>query len=525
MKKSLMLILSLVFSVIASAANPAQPFLPSDNIQDPNCVPSDSNCYVTTMTGTIIDGGNSTGNTLTIGTNDSQALQFETDGLTRLTVLANGNVGIGTASPVARLMISADTVASTTDLLSLTSSSGSTRYLLVGSNGKVAIGTATVASTNSQFVVASQMSIGSNGTSDGIDGGIWFGALGGNATGESIASKRTAGVGQFGINLNTGYTTRLHVSSGGNIGIGTSSPAQILHIKAVTSGQALLVEGATGGYANIDIRGDRTSGNLGGWRAFRSGDTSSFFEINPLADRSGTVFNTGNGSTAATSKMIFTQAGFLGIGTTTPADMLQVFGDIRVGTTGTNGCVKDFSGTVITGTCSSDERLKTNVTDLTDGYLDKMVRLKTVTYNWNSVAQDINKVDTSVTNYGLLAQNVESVFPELVTTDSNGYKQVNYSRLPLYLLKSLQELAVKVSSLFDGTGKIKSKEITVEKMCIEEVCITKDQLKAILQTAGTNQVVHINTAPTTPDPVIEVPATTTDPVVDAPATTTEETSQ
>ena len=57
--------------------------------------------------------------------------------------------------------------------------------------------------------------------------------------------------------------------------------------------------------------------------------------------------------------------GNVGIGTFTEiptiADKLQVFGDIRVGTTGTNGCIKDFGGT-IAGSCSSDRRFKKDIT-------------------------------------------------------------------------------------------------------------------------------------------------------------------
>jgi hypothetical protein len=44
---SLFLILALVFSPLSVlAVNPPQPFSPSDNILDPNCLPTDSNCYV-----------------------------------------------------------------------------------------------------------------------------------------------------------------------------------------------------------------------------------------------------------------------------------------------------------------------------------------------------------------------------------------------------------------------------------------------------------------------------------------------
>ena len=35
---------------------------------------------------------------------------------------------------------------------------------------------------------------------------------------------------------------------------------------------------------------------------------------------------------------------------------------------------------------------------------------------------------------------MEAVLPELVTTDEEGFKQVNYSKLPLLLLQSVREL-------------------------------------------------------------------------------------
>ena len=41
--------------------------------------------------------------------------------------------------------------------------------------------------------------------------------------------------------------------------------------------------------------------------------------------------------------------GNVGIGTSAPADKLDVDGDIRVGTSGTNGCLKNNNGGVITG--------------------------------------------------------------------------------------------------------------------------------------------------------------------------------
>jgi hypothetical protein len=49
--------------------------------------------------------GNSFGGAATLGTNEAQPLNFETDSTTRMTILANGNVGVGTASPAAALSV------------------------------------------------------------------------------------------------------------------------------------------------------------------------------------------------------------------------------------------------------------------------------------------------------------------------------------------------------------------------------------------------------------------------------------
>ncbi|HAG91828.1 MAG TPA: hypothetical protein DCL41_08145, partial [Bdellovibrionales bacterium] len=49
--------------------------------------------------GDIVNGGNTTGSTVVIGTNDAQSLQLETNNSPAMTILSGGNVGIGTATP------------------------------------------------------------------------------------------------------------------------------------------------------------------------------------------------------------------------------------------------------------------------------------------------------------------------------------------------------------------------------------------------------------------------------------------
>jgi hypothetical protein len=55
--------------------------------------------------------------------------------------------------------------------------------------------------------------------------------FGGSGSGEGIASKRTAGGNQFGLDLYTGYSARLSITGSGNVGIGTSSPTELLDVE------------------------------------------------------------------------------------------------------------------------------------------------------------------------------------------------------------------------------------------------------------------------------------------------------
>jgi hypothetical protein len=62
-----------------------------------------STSWVTPGVGDITSGGNALSADITIGTNDNYAFNFETNNTTRMTILNNGNVGIGTTAPTAAL--------------------------------------------------------------------------------------------------------------------------------------------------------------------------------------------------------------------------------------------------------------------------------------------------------------------------------------------------------------------------------------------------------------------------------------
>lgn len=138
-------------------------------------------------------------------------------------------------------------------------------------------------------------------------------------------------------------------------------------------------------------------------------------------------------------------SGKIGIGVKSPLDKLQVVGDIRVGTSGTNGCLKKFDGTGLIGACSSDARLK-NVIGTVTNVLDGISHINLVNFHWNDTAASIYHNNTTTTATGFIAQDVQKQFPELVTTDEHGYYTLDYSTLGLYTTEAVKELSQKVDA-------------------------------------------------------------------------------
>lgn len=186
------------------------------------------------------------------------------------------------------------------------------------------------------------------------------------------------------------------------------------------------------------------STNNGGWDAIaytgkNSTGTANNWLVGPNVSADN-VYQIANGTTASKTVLVnVTSSGSLGVGTTSPATKLAVVGDIRVGTSGTNGCVQNFAGTALTGTCSSDAALKTVVGNVPQ-LLGKFGKLKLVQFRWNKKAYEIYRYSTSALNTGLIAQAVELQFPELVSTDSKGFRQIDYTTLSLYGLQATIEL-------------------------------------------------------------------------------------
>jgi len=90
---------------------------------------------------------------------------------------------------------------------------------------------------------------------------------------------------------------------------------------------------------------------------------------------------------------------------------------------------------------SSDERLKDNITPISEP-LYKLSKVGGYTFDWN------DKQDTYKGNdVGVVAQEIEEVLPQLVTTRDTGYKAVKYEKIVPLLIESIKELQKKVEDI------------------------------------------------------------------------------
>ncbi|MCF2494740.1 tail fiber domain-containing protein [Dyadobacter chenhuakuii] len=118
---------------------------------------------------------------------------------------------------------------------------------------------------------------------------------------------------------------------------------------------------------------------------------------------------------------------------------------------------------------TSDRRLKINITAF-ENSLHKINKLQGYHYNWKEQAKDQNL------QTGLIAQEVEEYFPELVSTNKSGYKSVNYIGLIPHLIESTKELQTKIQQLEKQTVKIAALEM--ELSILQNLALRLDDLEA-----------------------------------------------
>jgi Chaperone of endosialidase/Domain of unknown function (DUF5011) len=419
-------------------------------------------------------------------------------GTSSLFIVTSGNVGIGTTSPAATLDV-------------YKSSSGATADQAYFTNPNSA------SSTASRINFRALDTLGNGTTTSAIT--------------SILQQNYSAGKADLALStLNSGTLAEvLRITSAGNVGIGTTSPSTTFGLV----GSEYLTGGLGIGTLNTSAGTLKTSGNttVGGTLTISGG------ALTVSNGGTGVTSSTGSGNVVLSASPTFTgsinfpgsgiwnSSGKVGVGMTSPFANSQFVvrsgtdqdlfigpesgGSFFVSVNDANSAYEllDLFGTVVTINNMSDQRLKTNIADLNDSKgLSAIDQLHPVTFNWKD--SKLNQMQGQ--RIGLIAQEVQNVFPNLVTpaptasstiTLPDGSTEVidhpltlNYEGLIVPLVKAVQELYQKLTDLANTVAGFAEKivthllaadEVDTNKLCVGSICVNEQQLKTLLANAGT----------------------------------------
>ncbi|MES2985513.1 MAG: hypothetical protein V4686_00100 [Patescibacteria group bacterium] len=258
-------------------------------------------------------------------------IQLFTAGVSRLFIDSSGNLGIGTTTQTEKL-----TIAGNINLTGAFKSNGN-----AGTLGQVLQTTG----TGVQWVATSTLGISGGSLSGGTNGylsrwtssstlstGLFLdnGTVAGiNATSSSYTFnvKGSGALGAFNVASSTG-TSLLNVRANGYVGIGTNAAAYQLDVKADTSGITNV----------LNLSSSMTGAGDGTGILFSSSEGSLHARIRTSAytgTTAGLIFEVTPSTDTLTEALRITDTGNVGIGTTTPSAKLDVWGNLKVGTSST----------------------------------------------------------------------------------------------------------------------------------------------------------------------------------------------
>ena len=322
----------------------------------------------------------------------------------------------------------------------------------------------------------------------GSDGGVGITALtldmseAGAATFNSVGTFGGTVTALFNFNSTTGNDLRLNAGSAnrdifmqvngtthmtvqgstGNVGIGTSpASGSKLHVESGNAHNKLSItstaSGGTGYDAVIDllasasnsecainmgINGDADREQIKTYQSamtFRTNNTERL-----RIDSSGLI--TAGTATNDRGKNIrnWTSSGYIEIGGDLPGYNVSVYPTVRTNHDylffSVNGSYSSHIAGNGTYTAISDERVKTNINTLSSGQLNKITNLRGVNYNW------IDENKGTETQMGLIAQELELEYPELVSEGTGDLKGVNYAGLVSPLIEAVKELKLELDA-------------------------------------------------------------------------------
>jgi hypothetical protein len=101
-----------------------------------------------------------------------------------------------------------------------------------------------------------------------------------------------------------------------------------------------------------------------------------------------------------------------------------------------------LTSTVVTA--SSDEKLKTNIHTISDP-IDVISNLRGVSFD---------RKDTGLKDFGVIAQEIEQVIPEVVHIDNDGFRSVSYNSIIGFLIEGMKQQQSKISDLEEKIQKL-----------------------------------------------------------------------
>jgi|GEM_PF-3530976 len=259
------------------------------------------------------------------------------------------------------------------------------------------------------------------------------------------------------------------IGSGSNItgGASTASNNSFFGMKNIINNPATITSNTLLGYGNsiVDPSGSPSKDNFiaGHDNVLKSvTDGSTMIGFNNTSTNSASMFNYRNviiGSNFNLDSMLLPSQGNLYLGTNDGVLVMHTDGaganttfdsTVKIGSAANpdpthyklwvDGIVASNNAFVNT----SDARLKTDVHPLASS-LEKLQGLQGVTYRW----KDPKAMHNNREQIGFIAQDVEKVFPQAVTTSpSTGFKAVAYSMIIPPVVEAVKELYSKVLELF-----------------------------------------------------------------------------
>ena len=276
------------------------------------------------------------------------------------------------------------------------------------------------------------------------ESGLIFGNVTSASSGGIVynSSPTTNGL-QFRAN---GNITQMVITNTGSVGIGATSPATKLHVRNGSSGvnpsssdMATFEHGTDNAFINVSAPANKSTGIKFNHPA---GTDSGAIIYNQGSLSEGFRFQSGTSTVLLTINSL----GKVGIGTSVQTEELEVAGTAKFAGLHVTGD-GDFDRVVL-ASCGilscSDVRYKKNIYPLTNS-LSSILSLDGIYYNWDN-EKFPDKCFTDQRQVGIIAQELEKYFPELVNTDRSGFKTVDYSRMTPILLEAIKEQQVMINS-------------------------------------------------------------------------------